>query len=175
MSTRFGLSIRAADPSEAASLADLLAEAGLAATPAEIADRIGLIGRLHGTILLAHEWGPPSGVVVLSVAPSLAAPRPVGRISFLLVGMDARRRGIGRLLVKAAAQAARSAGCGDLLADGAPHAGQAGVDDPGVDDAVVEGAAVLRARGCALAAFWQANGFNETGTGWNRPLRKKAG
>ena len=175
MSTRFGLSIRAADPGEAASLADLLAEAGLRATPAEIADRIGLIGRLHGTILLAHEWGPPSGVVVLSVAPSLAAPRPVGRISFLLVGPDARRRGIGRLLVKAAAQAARSAGCGELLADGAPHVDDALVDDALVDGARIDGGAMHHAGDCALAAFWQANGFSETGTGWNRPLRKKAG
>ena len=155
MSTRFGLSIRAADPAEAAPLAILLAQAGLRLTAAEIAHRIGGIGRLHGTILLAHEWGPPSGVVVLAVEASLAHARPVGRITFLLVGAEARRRGIGRLLVKAAAQAARTSGCGTLLADGAADA-----------DA---------AAGHALAAFWQANGFSETRAGWNRLLRKKVG
>ncbi len=155
MGTRFGLSIRAADASEAAPLATLLAEAGLRLGAAEIAERIATIGRLHGTILLAHEWGPPSGVVVLAVEPSLAEARPIGRITFLMVGVEARRRGIGRLLVKAAAQAARTAGCGSLRADGIADADHSGDH--------------------AFAAFWRASGFSETGAGWSRPLRKKVG
>ena len=153
MGTRFGLSIRTADPSDAASLAALLVEAGIVATPPEIADRISRIGKLGGTILLADEWGPPSGSVVLAVEPSLAEARLVGRITFLLVGVSARRRGIGRLLVQAAAQAARAVGCGTLHADSAAPA---------------------RDHGLSLAAFWQANGFSEAGGRWHRPLRKRS-
>lgn len=146
--SRFGLSIRAADASDAGGLTELLAEAGLLLEPASLAERIELVRRGPGTILIAEEWGPPTGVIELAVVPTIADAQPVGRVGLLFVGTEARRRGIGRLLLKTAAQSARSAGCDTLLAD-TPD-------------------------GCGLAPFWEANGFSMAGTSRTRPLRKKS-
>ncbi len=99
-------------------------------------------------ILIAVEWGPPSGVIVVHWRPTLTDARPVAEASLLLVAPADRRRGIGRMLLKAAAQAARSAGC-DVLRLVAPP------DQP------------------ELQAFCRATGFSETGSLFVRPLRKK--
>ncbi len=102
----------------------------------------------RATVLLAVEWGPPSGVVVLHPLQTLEADPPLGVVSALLVAPEARRRGIGRLLLKAVSQAARSAGCGDIrLPAAADHAG--------------------------LRDFLLATGFTETDAGFSRPLRKR--
>jgi aminoglycoside 6'-N-acetyltransferase I len=98
-------------------------------------------------VLLAAEWGPPSGIVVLHWYPTIDADQPTAQITTLLVGPEERRRGIGRLLVKAASQAARVAGCGALELLTAP-------DQPGLRD------------------FCRATGFTEAGTCFVRPLRK---
>lgn len=141
------MSIRSAEASDAGALTELLSGADFRLDPASLAERIELVRRGYGTILIAEEWGPPSGVIELAVVPTLAEGRPTGRIGFLFVAAEARRRGVGRLLVKAAAQSARSAGCGTLLAE--------------------------TADGCGLASFWEANGFVAAGTSRTRPLRKK--
>jgi aminoglycoside 6'-N-acetyltransferase I len=96
--------------------------------------------------LVALEWGPPSGLVVLHWYRRLEEARPVAQITTLLVGAEERRRGIGRLLVKAAAQAARNAGCGLLE--------MAAGEDP------------------SLAAFCLATGFTVAAPRYLRPLRK---
>ncbi len=99
--------------------------------------------------LIAAEWGPPIGLVLLHWYRTLEADQPVARITTLLVAPDERRRGIGRLLVKAAAQAARMAGCGTMAvtADPAETASQ---------------------------EFCRASGFTDVGRCFLRPLRKKA-
>ena len=103
---------------------------------------------MHGAALIAVEWGPPSGIVILHWYQSLAAPRPSALITTLYVGRDARRRGLGRLLVKAASQAARVAGCETLrVADMSPENG--------------------------LTAFCTATGFTQAGQLLARNLRKK--
>ena len=124
MTSRHGLEIRAAAAAEAPGLAVLLAAAGQAIEPRELAARLEAIRQGPGTALVALEWGPPSGLVVLHWYRRLEEARPVAQITTLLVGVEERRRGIGRLLVKAAAQAARSAGCGmlELAAGGRPGA-----------------------------------------------------
>lgn len=148
MSSRFGMEIRAATPIEAPGLATLLAEAGHVVEPRDLADRIAALRDTPAAALVALQWGPPSGLVVLHWYRTLHAARPVAQITTLLVGVEERRRGIGRMLLKAAAQAARVAGCGDL-----------------------EIAAPLA--DASLHAFCRATGFAEAGQVFVRSLRKQ--
>ncbi len=147
MGSRYGLEIRAAQAADAPGLAQLLAEAGAAVPPATLAERIEALRAGHGAALLALEWGPPSGLVVLHWYRTLEAPRPVAQITRLLVGAEQRRRGIGRMLLKAASQAARTAECDSLQLLAPPEATD-------------------------LPAFCRATGFSETALGFARPLRK---
>jgi aminoglycoside 6'-N-acetyltransferase I len=149
MSLRHGLEIRVATATEAPGLAILLAEAGHAIDARDLAERIGALRSSSATALVALQWGPPSGLVVLHWYPTLHSARPTAQITTLLVSQEERRRGIGRMLLKAAAQAARTAGCGELeLA--------ASADAP------------------SLHAFCRATGFAEAGQRFTRSLRKQA-
>ena len=148
LSTRHGLELRAATVSDAPGMAALLAAAGYPVPPASLAHNLDAIRQGPGTALLALEWGPPSGLVVVHWHRTLTATLPVAQVSLLLVGAAERHRGIGRLLVKAASQAARVAGCGTLVL-AAPD---------GRDD---------------LHAFCLATGFDVQGACFVRPLRKK--
>ena len=80
----------------------------------ELANRLGAIHLESGVVLLAVEWGPPTGVIALNWSWTLDAELKVAQITFLLVDPEQRRRGVARLLLKAASQAARVAGCGEL-------------------------------------------------------------
>ncbi|WP_375409526.1 GNAT family N-acetyltransferase [uncultured Methylobacterium sp.] len=147
MGSRYGLEIRAAAAGDAPGLADLLAACGRPVPARDLADRIDALRREEGAALVAVEWGPPGGLVVLHWYRTLQDAAPVAQITTLLVGLDDRRRGVGRLLLKAASQAARSAGCGSLhlLAES---------DRP------------------ELSAFCAATGFTQAGIRFDRPLRK---
>jgi len=146
---RYGLEIRAAQGTDAAGLAELLAACGQPVEPRRLAARIEAVQSAPAAFLLALEWGPPSGVVALHWTPVLDQDQPAAIIDTLLVGPEERRRGIGRLLVKAAAQAARTAGCGTLLL------------------AAPEDAA-------GLEAFCLATGFSRQGSLLARSLRKRS-
>jgi GNAT superfamily N-acetyltransferase len=150
VSSRRGLEIRAAQAADAAGLCELLASAGLGVAQADLAARIEAMRLGTGTILIALEWGPPSGVVALHWFGRLDAGKLAAQIDFLLVGAEDRRRGIGRLLVKAASQAARVAGCGSLELAARPE--QAG-----------------------MHAFCSATGFIPLGARYERALRKATG
>jgi len=147
LKSRRGLEIRAATSADAPGLCELLSASGHAALPRALADRLDAIRQAPGTALLAADWGPPGGFVVLHWYPTIDADQPTAQITTLLVNPAERRRGIGRLLVKAASQAARVAGCGRLEMSAAP-------EQPG------------------LQQFCRATGFTEAGAGFVRPLRK---
>jgi aminoglycoside 6'-N-acetyltransferase I len=149
VSSRYGLEIRAATSAEAPGLAELLGAAGHIIAPPLLAERLDALRQGSGTALVALEWGPPSGLVVLHWYRTLSAALPTAQITTLLVGPEQRRRGIGRMLLKAASQAARTAGCGslELTADGS---------QPDLD------------------AFCRATGFTEAGPRFLRQLRKKS-
>lgn len=148
MKSRHGLEIRAATGTDAPGLSELLAAVGRAIPARDLAERLDALRLDHGTALIALEWGPPSGLVVLHRYRSLDQALPNAQVTTLLVDPEERRRGVGRLLVKAAAQAARSAGCGSLELLAPP-------DRPD------------------LRAFCAATGFVEAGISLVRPLRKK--
>lgn len=147
LTSRYGLEIRAATSGDAPGLAELLSGNGHAIPPRILAERLDMIRQDQGAVLIALEWGPPSGVVVLHWYRALEAQQPIAQVTMLLVGVDARRRGVGRLLIKAGSQAARAAGCGALDVVVAPE--QAG-----------------------LSAFCMATGFTDAGTRFSRALRK---
>ncbi len=148
MKTRYGLEIRAATGAEAPGLSEMLSAAGHPIAPRPLAERLDAIRQGPGTALIAVEWGPPSGLVILHWYRTLEADQPRAQITTLLVGPEERRRGIGRLLVKAAAQAARVAGCGTLEL-------------------------LTRPQDHESHAFCRATGFIEAGPCFVRPLRKK--
>jgi len=149
LASRYGLEIRAATPADALGLAELLATAGATTAPRTLPERLEALRAEPGVVLLASEWGPPSGVVAAHWRGSLLADGPTAWVTLLLVAPDDRRRGIGRLLLKAAAQAARTAGCVTLELSAAPDQ-------------------------TSLRAFCDASGFNPAGVTLTRPLRKGA-
>ncbi len=151
MSSRHGLEIRTATPADAPFLAELLADCGQPIPAADLAVRLERLQRAPGIALLALEWGPPSGIIVLHWYAGLASSHPVAEVTMLLVGPAERRRGLARLLLKAASQAARAAGCHEIG---------------------------MQAPGCApeLLAFCEATGFVQDGAKLRgflrRPLRR---
>ena len=147
MASRYGLQIRSATPADAPGIAELMKNAGHAVGAPALAERLEALRKDQGAALLALEWGPPSGLIVLNWFQTLNDGARVAQIGTLLVGPEERRRGIARLLLKAAAQAARSAGCGSL------HL-------------------LTRPEMSGLRSFAQASGFEEAGTSLVRPLRK---
>lgn len=148
MGQRYGLEIRTATSADAPGVAAMLDAASRPVPGAELAVRLDALRYGQGTALLAVEWGPPSGIVVLHWYPALLDSAPVAQITTLLVAPDDRRRGIGRQLLKSASQAARMAGCDSLQLLARP-------DAPTLD------------------AFCRATGFVEGPGGFVRPLRKK--
>ncbi|PIB91925.1 GNAT family N-acetyltransferase [Caulobacter sp. FWC2] len=148
MSSRYGLSVRAAQISDAEGLAELLSTAGQAVAKDRLAQRLPALLDQPGVLLIAEEWGPPSGVIAAHWKTVLTADLKVGSISMLLVDPERRRNGIARLLLKAASQAARSAGCGELILDAPAEPGD-------------------------LRAFCLATGFVRTGEAFTRALRKR--
>ena len=148
MSSRYGLSIRAANGGDVDGLAELLRAGGGGVARDRLAARLSALQDQSGAVLIADEWGPPSGLVAVHWHSVLTADLMVGSISTLLVDPERRRNGIARLLLKAASEAARSAGCGELLLR----------VSTGMED---------------LRAFCFATGFVEIGEGFSRPLRKR--
>jgi aminoglycoside 6'-N-acetyltransferase I len=148
MSNRHGLTIRAADNGDVDGLAELLGTAGHSIARDRLALRLANLQDQPEALLIADEWGPPSGLIALHWHAVLTSDLKVGWISALLVDPQRRRNGVARLLLKAASQAARSAGCGELVL----HAPAEPAD---------------------LRTFCLATGFVDTGEAFTRPLRKR--
>ncbi len=148
MNSRYGLEIRAATAADAPGIASLLSADGPAAPPHLVLARLEALRQEPGAVLIAVEWGPPSGLIAIHWRHSLTADLPTAQVSLLVVDVESRRRGIGRLLLKAASQAARLAGCDalEIIPTPAPS---------------------------PLWAFCRATGFVDNGISLTRPLRKR--
>lgn len=148
MKSRYGLEIRAATVADAGGLSSLLSAAALSISARDLSERLEQMRSEQAAAIVAIEWGPPSGLVILHWYQGLDAALPKAQITNLIVAPDDRRRGIGRLLLKAAAQTARVAGCGSLEL-------------------------LVSEQNSILQAFCGATGFGKTGERFERPLRKR--
>ncbi|HEX8573071.1 MAG TPA: GNAT family N-acetyltransferase [Allosphingosinicella sp.] len=105
------LSVRPARPSDSEAIAALVTGLGFETSAKDMADRLAALKRAREAPLVA-EQGEVIGILAWHVTPVLHRPRPVGRITMMVVAEGERRRGVGRALVEAACGQLRGRGCG---------------------------------------------------------------
>ena len=104
--------IRDAVDDDADVMAELILELGYEVQAAEVATRLMTLRSNNQAVLLAETDGRVVGVLTTSRTLVLHRPRPVGRISMLVVSQAHRSAGVGALLVGAAEARLREQGCG---------------------------------------------------------------
>jgi ribosomal protein S18 acetylase RimI-like enzyme len=105
------LSVRPARPADSEAIAALVKDLGFESSPDAIAERLAGLKKKRETPLVAVQ-GEVIGVLAWHVTPVLHRPRPVGRITMMVVADGERRHGAGRALVEAACEEMRAKGCG---------------------------------------------------------------
>jgi GNAT superfamily N-acetyltransferase len=105
------LSVRPAGAADSDAIAALVTDLGFESTSDEIAARLAGLKKSREVPLVA-EQGEVIGILAWHVTPVLHRPKPVGRITMMVVVEGERRRGIGRALVEAACAELRGRGCG---------------------------------------------------------------
>lgn len=105
------LSIRPARPADVEAIAGLVAALGFEAASGDLEKRLSALKKARETPLVADRGGV-IGVLAWHVTPVLHRPRPVGRITMMVVAEGERRSGAGRALVEAACAEMRAKGCG---------------------------------------------------------------
>jgi ribosomal protein S18 acetylase RimI-like enzyme len=105
------LAVRPARPADSEAIAGLVSVLGFEAAADDIASQLPALKKAGETPLVA-EQGAVIGVLSWHVTPVLHRPRPVGRITMMVVADGERRRGVGRALVEAACARLRAKGCG---------------------------------------------------------------
>jgi GNAT superfamily N-acetyltransferase len=101
--------IRPASSDDAPSLSALFGELGFPSSPGEIRQRLESIG---SPVLVAVRDGAVVGTATTNVMRVVHRPRPVGRLSALIVAERQRGNGIGRALVRAVEELLKAEGCG---------------------------------------------------------------
>ena len=104
--------IREARPKDSAALAGLIAALGYEVTEADVRRRLARMRKAGRPTLVATLGEAVVGCLTLSMMEVLHRPRPVGRISMLVVSEEQRGAGIGTDLVAAAEAWFARAGCG---------------------------------------------------------------
>ena len=105
------LVVRDARPKDADALAALVVALGYDVTAAEVRKRLAILKKAAHHVLIADRDGV-TGVLTTSTTLTLHRPRPVGRISMMVVAEAARGHGIGAALVAEAEARLKAAGCG---------------------------------------------------------------
>lgn len=105
------LVIRDARSKDIDALVGLIGALGYEVTAADLRKRLALLKRAGQHVLVADRGGA-IGVLTTSTMQVLHRPRPVGRISMMVVAEAARSGGIGAALVAEAEARLKAAGCG---------------------------------------------------------------
>ena len=105
------LALRDARPKDAAAIAVLIDGLGYEAGAADVKRRLAALAR-SGQQAVVAEKGDVVGVMTISMMHVLHRPKPVGRISMLVVAEAARGAGIGAALVAEAERRLAAKGCG---------------------------------------------------------------
>ncbi len=105
------LVIRAARPGDGPAIAALIVALGYDVEAADVRRRMAALAKVNQATLVAVK-SELVGVLTTSMTTVLHRPKPVGRISMLVVAEALRGSGIGRALVEAAEDQLRKAGCG---------------------------------------------------------------
>lgn len=105
------LVIREARPGDAEPAAVLIRALGYEVSAADVRKRLAALKKAGDAALTAVR-GELIGLVTLHVTPVLHRPRPVGRITLLVVAEAARGQGVGAALVAAAERRLAAKGCG---------------------------------------------------------------
>ena len=116
------MSVRRAEAADAAAIAALLAELGYATAPADLGQRLAELERSgRSAALVAVHGGEVAGVLTLHMVPVLHEPGDWCRVTVLVVGEGARRRGLARALVAEAEAIARDHRCVRIEVTSALH------------------------------------------------------
>jgi ribosomal protein S18 acetylase RimI-like enzyme len=105
------LVLREARPRDVEAIAALIAALGYEASAADVRKRLGSLVKAGQQALVADK-GAILGVLTTSMTLVLHRPKPVGRISMLVVAEEARGAGIGTALVAEAEKRLAAKGCG---------------------------------------------------------------
>ena len=105
------LVLRDARPGDAAPIAALITALGYEAGAADIRRRLAALAKAGQQAVVA-EKGRVVGILTTSMMTVLHRPKPVGRISMLVVAEDVRGGGIGAALVAEAEKRLAAKGCG---------------------------------------------------------------
>jgi ribosomal protein S18 acetylase RimI-like enzyme len=103
--------IRDARPGDAEALAGLIRGLGYDLTAADAKKRLAALRRANEAVIVA-ETDRVVGAASLHVTPVLHRPRPVGRITMMVVDEECRGEGIGSLLIAEAEARLKARGCG---------------------------------------------------------------
>lgn len=104
--------IKSAVPGDCAALVRLIDQLGYHASEAQVAERLGRIEADGTQVLVAELEGRVVGCLSTSMMRVLHRPKPVGRISMMVVDEALRGQGVGKALVRAAERVLHDAGCG---------------------------------------------------------------
>ena len=107
-----GLVVRPAGPDDCPALERLIRQLGYEEGGDDIAARLAPMIEASRLVLVAEVERQVVGCLSTSVMPVLHRPRPVGRISMMVVDEGRRGLGIGAELVRAAETALVEMGCG---------------------------------------------------------------
>ena len=120
------ITIRAAELQDSARIAVLLGELGYPTTEEFVRVRLAAISpRPDAKVLIAELDAEVVGLACLQIIPLFHLPKPLGRITTLVISSKLKRCGIGRRLIAAAETLAWEHGCGAIELTSGDHRGEA--------------------------------------------------